>query len=58
MLNFNKLPFIVFEIFDNSQLFLTDPRSTKFSYNFVKIRYMHSTNYAYNELKREVHWNS
>ena len=26
MLNFNKLRFIVFEIFDNSQLFLTDPR--------------------------------
>ena len=34
MLNFNKLRFIVFEIFDNSQLFLTDPRiydETKFS---------------------------
>ena len=27
MLNFNKLRFIVYEIFDNSQLFLTDPRS-------------------------------
>ena len=27
MLNFNKLPFIVYEIFDNSQLFLTDPRT-------------------------------
>ena len=26
MLNFNKLRFIVYEIFDNSQLFLTDPR--------------------------------
>ena len=26
MLNFNKLRIIVFEIFDNSQLFLTDPR--------------------------------
>ena len=26
MLNFNKLRFIVNEIFDNSQLFLTDPR--------------------------------
>ena len=26
MLNFNKLHFIVYEIFDNSQLFLTDPR--------------------------------
>ena len=25
MLNFNKLRFIVYEIFDNSQLFLTDP---------------------------------
>ena len=28
MLNFNKLRFIVYEIFDNSQLFLTDPRIT------------------------------
>ena len=27
MLNVNKLRFIVYEIFDNSQLFLTDPRS-------------------------------
>ena len=27
MLNFNKLHFIVYEIFDNSQLFLTDPRT-------------------------------
>ena len=27
MLNFNKLRFIVNEIFDNSQLFLTDPRT-------------------------------
>ena len=27
MLNFNKLLFIFYEIFDNSQLFLTDPRS-------------------------------
>ena len=26
MLNINKLRFIVYEIFDNSQLFLTDPR--------------------------------
>ena len=26
MLNFNKLRFVVFEIFDNSQLFLTDLR--------------------------------
>ena len=26
MLNFNKLRYIVYEIFDNSQLFLTDPR--------------------------------
>ena len=26
MPNFNKLRFIVFEIYDNSQLFLTDPR--------------------------------
>ena len=26
MLNFNKLRFIVYEIFDNSHLFLTDPR--------------------------------
>ena len=29
MLNFNKLCFIDFEIFDNSQLFLTDPRTCK-----------------------------
>ena len=28
MLNFNKLRFIVYEIFDNSQLFLTDPRTS------------------------------
>ena len=27
MLNFNKLRFIVYKIFDNSQLFLTEPRS-------------------------------
>ena len=27
MLNFNKLRFIVYEIFDNSQLFLTNPRN-------------------------------
>ena len=27
MLNFNKLRFMVYEIFDNSQLFLTDPRN-------------------------------
>ena len=27
MPNFNKLRFIVFEIYDNSQLFLTDPRT-------------------------------
>ena len=27
MLNFNKLRLIVYEIFDNSQLFLTDPRT-------------------------------
>ena len=27
MLNFNKLSFIVYEIFDNSQLFLTDPHN-------------------------------
>ena len=26
MVNFNKLHFIVYETFDNSQLFLTDPR--------------------------------
>ena len=26
MPNFNKLRWIVYEIFDNSQLFLTDPR--------------------------------
>ena len=30
MLNFNKLRFIIFEIFDNSQLFLTDPRKGSF----------------------------
>ena len=30
MLNFNKLGFIVNEIFDNSQLFLTDPRIKKY----------------------------
>ena len=29
MLNFNKLRFIVYEILDNSQLFLTDPRNCK-----------------------------
>ena len=28
MLNFNKLRFIVYEILDNSQLFLTDPRNS------------------------------
>ena len=26
MLNLNKLRFLVYKIFDNSQLFLTDPR--------------------------------
>ena len=30
MLNFNKLRFIVYEIFDNSQLFLTDPHKCVF----------------------------
>ena len=33
MLNFNKLRFIVFEIFDNSQLFLTDPRMCRNMYD-------------------------
>ena len=32
MLNFIKLRFIVYEIFDNSQLFLTDPRIDNFHY--------------------------
>ena len=30
MLNFNNLRFIVYEIFDNSQLLLTDPRTSWF----------------------------
>ena len=30
MPNFNKLRFIGFEIYDNSQLFLTDPRNLEF----------------------------
>ena len=34
--------------------FFINTYSTKFSYNFIKIRYMHSTNYAYSELKQEV----
>ena len=38
--------------------FFINTNSTKFSYIFVKIRYMHSANYAYNELKWEVPWNS
>ena len=29
MLNFNKLCVIVYEIFNNSQLFLTDPRNIR-----------------------------
>ena len=40
MPNFNKLRFIVYEIFDNSQLFLTDPRRSFFchiGHGFVKI---------------------
>ena len=32
MINFNKLRFIVFDIFDNSQLFLTDPRNSSIPY--------------------------
>ena len=46
MLNFNKLRFIVFEIFDNSQLFLTDPRISRcvFSVNDqVTYLYLHMT---------------
>ena len=35
MLNFNKLRFIVNEIFDNSQLFLTDPRIHHFKSDLV-----------------------
>ena len=37
--------------------FSIDTYSTKFSYNFIKIRYMLSANYAYSELKQEVPWN-
>ena len=35
MLNCNKLRFIVYEIFDNSRLFLTDPRKRD-NYNTYK----------------------
>ena len=37
MLNFNKLRFIVYEIFDNSQLFLTDPRNRGFLEDVVTL---------------------
>ena len=43
MLNFNKLRSIVYEIFDNSQLFLTDPRIRHSSRNAVsKLAYLFS----------------
>ena len=35
MLNFKKLRFIVSEIFDNSQLFLTDPRTLLFRHDVI-----------------------
>ena len=37
VLNFNQLPFIVYEIFDNSQLFLTDPRTIEFSHQIDQL---------------------
>ena len=42
MLNFNKLRIVVFEIFDNSQLFLTDPRIFSLLNHVLRMRRLSS----------------
>ena len=59
MLNFNKLRFIVYEIFDNSNLFLTDPRIPFLLPSGKKQKQLASSfNYMYRYIDRVLSMNN